>query len=85
MVAGGNIILPRTAAEDLASPRRNGLTPIEIELLARFVAGLGQAELAKELLMSESTIKRKFMEVQRKLGARNRLDAVARAARMGLI
>lgn len=77
--------MPARAAWDLATPGRDVLTPSEIELLSRFVSGVPQADLARELLMSESTLKRKFLDVQRKLGASNRLDAIARAARIGLI
>ncbi len=84
-VAAGDVVLAPEAARALVENRNDLLTPSDIALLERFVTGGGRGEIARELLMSESTVKRKFAEVQRKLGARNRVDAVARAARMGLI
>jgi len=84
-VAAGDVVLAPEAARALVDERGDALTPSEIALLERFVNGGGREEIARDLLMSESTLKRKFIEIQRKLGARNRVDAVARAARMGLI
>ena len=87
-IAAGDVVLGPAAAAALV--HRNGyadlqLTETEVMLLDLFMAGDTQPEIAKKLLMSESTLKRKFNEVQRKLGARTRVEAVARAARIGLV
>lgn len=87
-VAAGDIVLAHAAAAALL--QRNGsadtqLTDSEVKLLDLFSAGLTHADIARRVNMSESTLKRKFNDIQRKLGARTRVEAVARAARIGLI
>jgi DNA-binding NarL/FixJ family response regulator len=84
-VALGQVILPAEAVADVIAKPNGHLNDMETRLLRLFVGGATQTELARDLLISESTLKRRFVEVQRKLGARNRMDAVARAARVGLI
>jgi DNA-binding NarL/FixJ family response regulator len=84
-LALGNVVLEAGAAEDLIANHDRRLDEADVRLLRLFVDGATQVELARELLISESTLKRRFIEVQRKLGARNRIDAIARAARMGLV
>ena len=87
-IAAGDFVLGAAAAAALL--HRNGyaasqLSDSEVLLLDLFMAGHTHSEIAKQMLMSESTLKRKFADVQRKLGAKTRVEAVARAARMGLI
>lgn len=87
-IAAGDLVLGAAAAA--AVVYRNGNAPSQLSenellLLDLFMAGHTHFEIAKQLLMSESTLKRKFTEVQRKLGAKTKVEAVARAARMGLI
>ena len=84
-MALGEVVLAARAAEALVDPQARRLDETEVRMLRLFVDGATQTELARELLISESTLKRKFIEVQRKLGARNRIDAIARAARSGLV
>ena len=87
-VAAGDVVLTQAAAAALLN--RNGsaelhLNDTEVQLLDLFSAGLTHSDIARRVNMSESTLKRKFNEIQRKLGARSRVEAVARAARIGLI
>ena len=87
-VVAGEVVLAHAAADALL--HRNGsadrhLTDAEVQLLDLFSAGLTHSEIARRVNVSESTLKRKFNDIQRKLGARTRVEAVARAARIGLI
>lgn len=83
-VAAGEVVMGASTAAALVSTA-DELSEQDVMLLKLFVAGLGQTDMARELLVSESTLKRRFLDVQRKLGASNRVEAVARAAREGWI
>jgi PAS domain S-box-containing protein len=61
------------------------LTPRELEVLRLASQGLGRAEIGARLLVSGSTIKTHFEHIYTKLGAPNRVAAVATALREGLI
>ncbi len=61
------------------------LTDREREVLALMVAGLNNAEIASRLVLSVSTIKFHVSAILAKLGAVNRVDAVARAVRCRLL
>ena len=87
-VGAGDIVLAHAAAAALL--QRNGsaetqLSDSEVQLLDLFSSGLTHSDIARRVNMSESTVKRKFNDIQHKLGARSRVEAVARAARIGLI
>lgn len=56
---------------------RAALDPIEISILRCFRDGLGQAETAVTLGVSESTIKSRFLKICAKLNAQTRTQAVA--------
>ncbi len=61
------------------------LTPREMEVLERLVAGDSIAAAAKALYMSESTVKTHVSKLYDKLGAHNRASVVMAAIRMGLV
>ncbi len=61
------------------------LTPRETEVLDRLVAGDSIAAVAKQLYMSESTVKTHVSKLYDKLGAHNRASAVMAALRLGLV
>ena len=87
-VNAGEIVLAPFAASISFGQARNGimhLTDAEIQLLRLASKGLDRSQIARELVISESTLKRMFGEVQRKLGANSRIQAVAVAAKKGLI
>jgi two-component system response regulator DesR len=54
-------------------------------VLQLVAAGLTNAEIAAELRLSPNTVKEHASSMFRKLGARNRADAVVRAQRLGVL
>src|ERR1700694_959237 len=67
--------------EPLAGP----LAPREREVLALVAEGLSNKAIAKELGISDQTVKFHVASITGKLGAANRTEAVRRAVRQGLI
>ena len=90
-VARGLIVLPRplterllqepTAVEELSEP----LTAREGEMLELLGRGLSNKLIARELHISEHTVKFHISSLYAKLGVNNRAEAVSRGARHGLI
>lgn len=65
-----------------ASPR---LSTREAEVLGHLAEGLGTAEIAGRLYLSESTAKTHITHIYQKLGAANRAQALVAAMRLGLL
>jgi DNA-binding NarL/FixJ family response regulator len=61
------------------------LTPRETEVLMRLVDGDSVASVARQLYMSESTVKTHVARVYEKLGAHNRASAIMAAVRLGFV
>lgn len=61
------------------------LTPRESEVLALVGEGKSNREIARELVLTEATVKSHLSHVFRKLGATNRTSAVAVARQRGII
>lgn len=61
------------------------LSPAEIEVLAHLAQGLTEAQVAKRLGMSESTLRRILRQARTKLGATGTTNAIYIATRRGLI
>ena len=62
-----------------------GLTRREGEVLSHLVKGLSNRDIAAELLISEDTVKSHVRAVLRKLGVKDRSQAVSFALRSGLV
>ncbi len=79
MVGDGMEVFTETAIA--AGP---SLTDRESEILALIAGGATTREIAGSLYLSPHTVKEHTSTLYRKLGARNRADAVQRAQRLGL-
>jgi DNA-binding NarL/FixJ family response regulator len=66
-------------------PGHHRLTARERQVLQMISAGLTNVEIAAELKLSPNTVKEHASSMFRKLGARNRADAVQRAQRLGVL
>jgi DNA-binding NarL/FixJ family response regulator len=79
-VASGNAWLPASLqthmAERLRSTDTNVLSPREEEVVRHVIAGLRNAEVARELSITEETVKTHLNRVFRKLGVRDRVELV---------
>jgi DNA-binding NarL/FixJ family response regulator len=72
---------PRTATQT----HPLGLTRREAEILGLLSAAHSNAEIAKQLVLSERTVEHHVSAVLAKLGVRSRSDATRKAARIGAI
>ena len=61
------------------------LTEREREVLALIAQGVSNKEIAEKLYWSEVTVKRKVQDILEKMGVANRAQAVAEAAKRGLL
>jgi pimeloyl-ACP methyl ester carboxylesterase/DNA-binding CsgD family transcriptional regulator len=61
------------------------LSSREREILASVARGLGDREIAEQLVLSPHTVHRHVANIRRKLGSPSRTAAVAEAARLGLL
>ena len=96
-VAAGLLVLDPTAAADLLErsserPRLpattapgEALTPRELEVLQALAGGLTNRAIARQLSVSENTVKFHVSSILTKLSAASRAEAVALAARRGLL
>lgn len=66
-------------------PMMEALTPKEIRLLQLLAEGYSNRALTEKLFVSDSTVRTHLRNINGKLGANNRTQAVAMARRLGLI
>ena len=90
---GESPIEPRVATRlvDRVSQLAHGATPEQVlsaretEVLQLISTGAANKEIASQLLIGESTVKTHVIHILNKLGAKGRTEAVAVAARRGII
>lgn len=95
VVAAGNALLGPTVTQRLlerfagssgGTPRSlDELTERELDILRLVAGGLSNAEIAERLVVSETTVKSHVSAVLRKLGVRDRVQAVIVAYDAGLV
>ena len=96
VVAAGNALLGTTVTKRLLErftdgapqatpPALDGLTDRELEILALMASGLSNSEIADRLVVGETTVKSHVSSILRKLGVRDRVQAVIVAYDAGLV
>ncbi|MCP2291003.1 response regulator [Nocardia amikacinitolerans] len=85
--AGESVLSPTVASRLMSRVRRpdTTLSPREIEVLRLVADGRSNRDIARELFLSETTVKSHLVHVYGKLGVRSRTSAVARAREQGAI
>ena len=86
--AGGSPLHPAVAAtvmQSVAAEERDPLTPREHEVLRLVARGLSNRLIARELALSEKTVKAHVSAVLGKLGVADRTQAALHAVRHGLV
>jgi DNA-binding NarL/FixJ family response regulator len=83
--AGKKSIPPPVAAHLAEHLGDEALTPREVEVLAHVAGGNRNRDIGRRLFISEDTVRCHMKQIMQKLGARDRTNALAIAARRGII
>jgi DNA-binding NarL/FixJ family response regulator len=78
-------VVPAQRESESVPPRRPTLTERELQVLHGMADGKSNAEIGRDLFVSEDTVKTHARRLFRKLGARDRAHAVASGFRAGLV
>lgn len=84
-ILGKLLANPASSQSPASTAPIEALTPREIEVLAMLAEGLGNKEIARQLAISDNTVKFHLSAVFGKLGAASRTEAVLLGMRHGLI
>ena len=68
-----------------AAEQGSRLTPRELEVVRRVTNGATNPQIARDLYVSESTVKQYVRAAMRKLGARDRTELAYRAGKLGVL
>lgn len=82
---GGNYIRPELAGRLASRMARDDLSARELEVLVQVERGLSNKLIARELAVTEGTVKTHVKSILGKLDARSRTEAIAIGVRRGLI
>jgi len=89
VVAGERVSYTGAGADSLVlvsrKLREHGLTRREYEILRHVAMGRTNPEIATELGLTRNTVKTYLQRTLEKLGARNRVEALARANQLGIL
>lgn len=90
VAAGNRVIDPRLCAPGDAPvshrpAAESGVTRREYDVLRLVSMGRTNPEIAEELGLTRNTVKTYLQSAMRKLGARNRVEAIAKASEAGLL
>lgn len=96
VAAGEAVLLPAVTARLLARAARTGaglslskgeeqLTERELEILKLAAKGMGNKEIAKQLVLSVPTVKAHLVNIFNKMGVGSRTEAVLQAVRKGWV
>ncbi|ADD40094.1 transcriptional regulator, LuxR family [Stackebrandtia nassauensis DSM 44728] len=80
---GIDLDVPKTVS--IPASLRRGLSERETQVLLGIAGGKSNAEIGRELFITEDTVKTHARRMYRKLGARDRAHAVAEAFRIGIL
>jgi DNA-binding NarL/FixJ family response regulator len=83
--AGGALLHPKVASRLLEEMTTDPLTPREREVLALIGRGMANKVIARELSLSEKTVKAHVSSILAKLGVTDRTQAALYAVRAGLV
>ena len=83
--AGGALLHPRVASRLLEELATDPLTPREREVLALLGRGMANKVIARELSLSDKTVKAHVSSILAKLGVTDRTQAALYAVRAGLV
>jgi NarL family two-component system response regulator LiaR len=72
-------------AADSASAKAAGLTDREISILKALARGSSNEEIAKEFWVAQQTVKFHLTNIYRKLGVKNRTEAIRHAYKLGFV
>ncbi|MBL7499272.1 response regulator transcription factor [Frankia sp. CNm7] len=89
VVGGERVVAADLGADGAAAPRRalddRGITRREYDILRRVAMGQTNPEIADALGLTRNTVKTYLQRLLEKLGARNRVEALARANELGIL